>query len=98
MSCHRLEKIETRIEKIKKVFEESNKEIIISPGDKYNKEKFFQYLYPKIEFERLNFEGDDYLLNKERKIIICSYFSNTTLKLNGLKFLYHIIKSLLKSS
>jgi hypothetical protein len=86
---------EERLLKIKKVFGQSNKEIIIGVGDKWNKEKFFQYLYPNMKFERLKFEDEDFLINNEKKIIICDYFDNRSgIKLKGLQFLYHIIKSI----
>jgi len=85
-----------RFMKIKKVLELSNREIIIGVGDKRNKELFFKYLYPDIEFKELIFSPHrPFLWNKEKNIVLSDYFDNRSgIKLEGLRILYQIIRNI----
>lgn len=68
--------------------------IIIGVGEKENKKRFFETIYPPIKLSKANLDTHSIYFNIDSKIILSNYFNNRNgIKLEGLLDLYKFITS-----
>ena len=68
--------------------------IVIAVGEKENKKRFFQTIYPPLEFHTAHLDSHTIYFNTHYKIVLSDYFNNRNgIKLEGLKDLYKFITS-----
>jgi hypothetical protein len=80
-----------RIEILQKLFKDLDNKILIGIGDKRNKRKFIESIYPNIIFK----EQNKLFISYKPKIILSDYFDNKNgIGLNGLHEIFKIIKKL----
>jgi len=85
---------EDRLNIFKTFFSINTKSLIIGIGDKENKKRFFEYIYPDIKFHEADLNHISIYFNIKHKIILSNYFNNRNgIKIKGLKDLYHFITS-----
>jgi len=70
--------------------------LVIGIGDKENKKKFFEEIYPEIEFIKVDLPSHTIYFNKKYNIVLSNYFnSRNGIKMKGLKELYLFILNFL---
>jgi len=68
--------------------------LVIGVGEKENKKKFFEKIYPSIEFHKAHLDHHSIYFNIPQKIILSDYFNNRNgIKVIGLLDLYRFITS-----
>jgi len=83
---------EERVYALKEFFDQTSG-LIIGVGEKENKKRFFETLYPKIKFYAAELDNHKIYFNPG-KIILSNYFNNRNgIKLSGLKDLFKFIIS-----
>jgi hypothetical protein len=81
-----------RLDILKTTFISSPDKTILGIGDKENKKKFFEYIYPNIKFEEIKLGKHSIYYNEERKIYLSNYFDHRCgIGISGLKLLYEFI-------
>jgi hypothetical protein len=82
---------EMRLEVLKKFFDERTG-LVIGIGEKDNKRRFFETLYPDIIFYQADLDTHNIYFSIKHKIILSNYFNNRNgIKIIGLKDLYNFI-------
>ena len=68
--------------------------LVIGIGEKENKKKFFETIYPNIIFHKSRLDNHTIYFSPDHKIILSDYFNNRNgIKVAGLKDLYNFITS-----
>ena len=84
---------EERISVLKTFFDKRTG-LVIGIGEKENKRKFFEYLYPEIEFFKADLDNHSIYFSISSNIILSDYFNNRNgIKTIGLKDLYDFMIS-----
>lgn len=75
-----------------KSFFEYSLGLIIGVGDKENKKKVLEQIYPKIKFEEIDLITHKVYFSKDHAVILSDHFNNRNgIKLEGLRHLYNFI-------
>jgi len=87
---------EIRLTAMKEAFQLAKNALILGSGDKDNKKKFFETIYPDIKFEEYILLGNVKIYVSEfPKIILSNYYDHRSgVGLNGLKEIYRFVNTL----
>jgi hypothetical protein len=75
-------------------FFKSRTGLVIGIGEKENKRKFFEKIYPKIKFIKGDLPSHTIYYDTKHKIVLSNYFnSRNGIKMKGLRELYYFLIS-----